>query len=113
MPKFKMKYKTLLNDVLSDMGMGVAFGGNADFSNMFEEQLNLEISRVIHQSFLEVNEQGSEAAAATIVEIRLTSVGPGEDPKVIRIDRPFVLFITEKHSKTILFAGKMLNPLVE
>ncbi len=113
MPKFKMKYKTLLNDVLSDMGMGIAFGGNADFSNLFEEALNLEISRVIHQSFIEVNEEGSEAAAATIVEIRETSVGPGEDPKVIRIDRPFAFFITEKHSKTILFAGKMLNTVAE
>ncbi len=113
MPKFKMKYKTLLNDVLSDMGMGIAFGGSADFSNLFEEQLNLEISRVIHQSFIEVNEEGSEAAAATIVEIRETSVGPGEDPKVIYIDRPFAFFIAEKHSKTILFAGKMLNPLTE
>ncbi len=113
MPKFKMKYKTILNDVLSDMGMGIAFNGSADFSNLFEEQLNLEISRVIHQSFIEVNEEGTEAAAATIVEILKTSIGPGEDPKVIIIDRPFAFFITEKHSKTVLFAGKMLNPLGE
>lgn len=113
MPKFKMKYKTLLNEVLSDMGMGIAFGGGADFSNLFEEQLNLEISRVIHQSFIEVNEEGSEAAAATIVEIRETSIGPGEGPSMIHIDRPFAFFIAEKHSNTILFAGKMLNPLAE
>jgi len=113
MPKFKMEYKTLLNEVLSDMGMGIAFGGGADFSNLFEETLNLEISRVIHQSFIEVNEEGSEAAAATIVEFRETSIGPGGDPKVIHIDRPFAFFIAEKHSKTILFAGKMLNPLME
>jgi serpin B len=113
MPKFKMKFKTLLNEVLTDMGMGIAFGGGADFSNLFEETLNLEISRVIHQSFIEVNEEGSEAAAATIVEIRETSIGPGGDPNVIHIDRPFAFFIAEKHSKTILFAGKMLNPLTE
>lgn len=113
MPKFKMKYKTLLNEVLSDMGMGIAFGGGADFSNLFDEALSLEISRVIHQSFIEVNEEGSEAAAATVVEIRETSIGPGGDPKVIHIDRPFAFFIAEKHSKTILFAGKMLNPEIE
>jgi len=113
MPKFKMKYKTLLNEVLSDMGMGIAFGGGADFSNLFEESLSLEISRVIHQSFIEVNEEGSEAAAATIVEIGETSIGPGGDPNVIHIDRPFAFFIAEKHSKTILFAGKMLNPASE
>ena len=108
MPKFKIKYKTLLNEILTDMGMGIAFGGSADFSNLFEEQLALEISRVIHQSFIEVNEEGTEAAAATIVEIRETSVI--DIPPVIRMDRPFAFFIMEKHSKAILFAGKMLDP---
>jgi len=108
MPKFKLKYKKLLNDVLADMG--IAFGGGADLSNLFVDALDLFISRVIHQSFIEINEKGSEAAAATVVEISETSVGPGGPPEVVFVDRPFAFFITEKHSNTILFAGKITDP---
>jgi serpin B len=110
MPKFKLEYKKLLNDVLADMGMGIAFGGGADLSNLFVDALDLFISRVIHQSFIEVNEKGSEAAAATVVEISETSVGPGGPPEVVYVDKPFAFFITEKHSNTILFAGKITDP---
>jgi serine protease inhibitor len=110
LPKFRLEYKTELRDVLSDMGMGIAFTADADLSDLFVEALDLYISRVLHQSFVEVNEKGSEAAAATIVEIRETSTGGGSPP-VIRIDRPFVFLIREQHSNTILFAGKMLNPV--
>lgn len=107
LPKFKIEFKQTLNDVLISMGMEQAFA-NAQFDRLFEESLNLQISRVIHQSFLEVNEEGSEAAAATIVEIRETSAGP---PTVANINRPFAFFIREAHSNTILFAGKLVNPL--
>jgi serpin B len=110
MPKFKMEYKAILNDVLSAMGMGIAFGGGADLSDLFVQTLDLYISRVIHQSFIEVNEKGSEAAAATVVEIRETSIQPGRPPEVVHINRPFAFFITEKHSGTILFAGKVTDP---
>ncbi|MCC5930685.1 MAG: hypothetical protein JJU28_15685 [Cyclobacteriaceae bacterium] len=58
----------------------------------------------------EVNEKGSEAAAATIVEIVRTSIGGEPTPKVINFNRPFGFFIREKHSNTILFSGKMLDP---
>ena len=108
LPKFKMEFKTLLNDVLSDMGMGIAFSDNADFSNLFDQSLALKISRVLHQTFLEVNEKGTEAAAATIVEIVVTSAGP--DHSFIEFNRPFAFFISEKHSNAILFAGKLFNP---
>ena len=112
LPKFKMEFKKLLNEVLIDMGMGLAFGdGATDFSGLFEENLALAISRVLHQSFIEVNEKGSEAAAATIVEITELSAGPDPRPKAFHINRPFAFFIREKHSNAILFAGKMLNPL--
>ncbi len=107
MPRFKIEFKDLLNDPLVDMGMGIAFSSQADFSNLFEENLSLAISRVIHQSFLEVNEEGSEAAAATIVEIVETSAGP---PTRIILDKPFLFFIRENHTNTILFSGKLLNP---
>lgn len=109
MPKFRIEYKTLLNDPLIDLGMGIAFSESADFSRLFNETLPLTISRVIHKAVIEVNEEGSEAAAATAVEISLTSASPTE-PLTILIDRPFVFFIREKYSGTILFAGKLMNP---
>lgn len=107
LPKFKIEYKKLLNDVLKDMGMEVAFSGSADFTNLFDEGVSAHISRVIHQSYLEVNEEGSEAAAATVVEIVETS---GTGPVDMKINRPFLFFIREKHTNAILFAGKMVNP---
>ena len=106
MPRFKIEFKEQLNDVLKAMGMAIAFDG-ADFSNLFEEELELAISRVIHQSFLEVNEEGSEAAAATIVEIVETVAGP---PTALYLNRPFLFFIRERNTNTILFTGKLLNP---
>ncbi len=110
LPKFKIEYKLLLNEVLAAMGMEQSFGGNADFSDLFVEDLDLYISRVLHQSFLEVDEEGTEAAAATVVEIMETSINPNNKPPVLYIDHPFAFFIREKHSKTILFAGKLINP---
>jgi serine protease inhibitor len=112
LPKFKIEYKITLNDVLASMGMTQSFSDDADFSELFVENLSLFISRVLHQSFLEVDEEGTEAAAATVVEISLTSIGPGSQPSVIYIDKPFAFFIRERHSNAILFAGKLHNPLV-
>lgn len=110
LPKIKIEFKKLLNEVLIEMGMGKAFSDNADFSRLFAESLSLAISRVMHQSFLEVNEEGTEAAAATIVEIRELSAGGEGKPPVITVDKPFAFFIREKHSNTLLFAGKVLHP---
>jgi len=108
MPKFRIEYKTLLNDALSSMGMDIAFTGQADFSRLFEEPMDLYISRVIHQAVIEVNEEGSEAAAATAVEIMETSLPP--EPQIIQINQPFIFMIREKFSGTILFAGKLMDP---
>ena len=110
LPKFKIEYKITLNDILAAMGMEQSFGDSADFSDLFVEDLDLYISRVIHQSFLEVDEEGTEAAAATIVEIRETSFDPNAKPSVLYINQPFAFFIREKHSKTILFSGKLVDP---
>jgi len=113
MPKFKYKYKRLLNDDLIGLGMGIAFSDWADFSNISDQPL--QISRVIHQSFIETNEEGTEAAAATIVEIRFTSAGPGSEPTVwkIDIDRPFFYFIHETSTGTILFMGRVSEPTAD
>ena len=110
LPKFKIEYKITLNDILAAMGMEQSFEGGADFSDLFTEDLDLYISRVLHQSFLEVDEEGTEAAAATVVEIRETSFDPNAKPTVLSINKPFVFFIRENHSKTILFSGKLLDP---
>ena len=107
MPKFKYEFKTLLNDHLKNMGLGVAFGGGAEFPLMVEEFQNLFISRVIHKTFIDVNEEGTEAAAVTVVEVGNTSVG--ETP-LININRPFLYTIREKTSGALVFMGKVGRP---
>jgi serpin B len=111
-PRFKLEYEKLLNEVLKSLGMAIAFDpGQADFTRMFDKvgDINLYIDKVKHKSFVEVNEEGTEAAAVTSVEIGVTSVGPGS-PFVMRVDRPFIFAIRENHSGTILFIGKIIDP---
>ena len=108
LPKFELEYKKELKDILAEMGMHKAFN-QAELPHLFTEDLDLFISKVLHQSFLKVDEKGSEAAAATVVGIEVTSIGGGK-PQVIKIERPFGLMIREKHSGSILFAGKIVNP---
>lgn len=104
MPKFKMKYEKKLNDVLIALGMEDAFdGGKADFSNL--GPLGLYISMVKHDAFVEVNEEGTEAAAVTTVEVSETSVGLYVD-----LNRPFLFVIRENKTNSVLFMGKMMNP---
>ena len=112
LPKFTLEYDLLMNDVLKAMGMEVAFDtGQADFTKMYDADqvgLNLFISKVRHKTFVEVNEEGTEAAAVTSVEMTLESVGPGIT--TMRVDRPFIFVIRENHSGSILFAGKIVEP---
>lgn len=103
LPKFKMEWKVNIKDKLESMGMKMT-----GFPNLFEEQLPLGISRVIHQTFLDVNEEGSEAAAATAVGIELTSIP--DKPTRITIDKPFIFMIREKHTGVILFIGQFIDP---
>jgi len=110
-PKFKYGYKTLLNDPLINLGLGVAFGGGADFSRITPGG-GIYISRVIHQTFIDVQEEGTEAAAATIVELRETA-GPGGGVNIFRADRPFLYMIKENSTSTILFMGKVEQPEYE
>ncbi|MDN3670047.1 serpin family protein [Echinicola jeungdonensis] len=111
MPKFKMKIKIQnLKEDLIEMGLSTPFQQDPrNFTEIFETPTEpLKISRVIHEALIEVDEKGTEAAAATAVEVVVTSV-PAEPP-VIRLDRPFVFFIQEKHSGTILFMGVLKDP---
>ncbi len=100
LPKFQLEFKSNLKNVLVNMGMPL--GG---LNNLFKEERPLAISKVIHQSFLEVNEEGSEAAAVTIIGIETTSVSPST-----RVNQPFIFLIRERNSGTILFSGKLLDP---
>ncbi len=110
MPKFKYEYEEKnMKPILADMGMGVAFDmNNADFTHI-NSNGNLYISRILHKTFIENNEEGTEAAAATVVEVGLTSVGP-QEPYSFTINRPFIYFIREKSTGTILFIGTVMNP---
>jgi serine protease inhibitor len=109
MPKFSLRWEALLNDPLQALGMRQAFeGGRADFSRMSSTAGDrLYISRVKQKSFVDVHEEGTEAAAVTSVEVRVTCAC---GPQVIRIDRPFVFAIRERLSGTIIFLGKIVRP---
>ncbi len=105
LPKFKYKYKRLLNDDLIALGMGIAFSPDANFS--YISDAGLMISRVIHQTFIETNEEGTEAAAAT--EVIFIGTLPQVTKEII-INRPFLYFIREISTGTILFMGRVNDP---
>ena len=105
LPRFRMAYERMLNDDLAALGMVDAFDLRADFSRLSPVG-RLLISKVKQKSWVDVNEEGTEAAAATAVEIVAISSGP-----VVRADRPFLFFIRERLSGTILLAGKIASPL--
>ncbi|MBS1266928.1 MAG: hypothetical protein MAG795_00897 [Candidatus Woesearchaeota archaeon] len=106
MPKFEFDTKYFMKDTLSAMGMPTAFG-NADFSGMDGTQ-DLLIQNVIHQAFVEVNEEGTEAAAATAVVVGIESVGPRIP--IFRADHPFIFIIQERETGNILFMGRVTDP---
>ncbi|MDI9434358.1 MAG: serpin family protein [Planctomycetota bacterium] len=107
-PKFKMTSKFSLESVLRSMGMGRAFTGAADFSGMTGRR-DLFISAVIHQAYVDVNEEGTEAAAATGVVMKLTSAMPDRTP-VFQADHPFLFMIRDNASGSILFFGRVSDP---
>lgn len=109
-PRFKYMYKRLLNDDLIGLGMGIAFSDFANFDNISDQ--GLKISRVLHQTFIDTNEEGTEAAAATVVEIVLTSASP--TPLVVKIilDHPFLYFIRETSTGAVLFMGRVSDPTI-
>lgn len=104
LPKFKLEYEKSLKEALSALGMAEAFTDTANFARI-NPQGNLFISEVKHKSFVEVDEKGTEAAAVTAVVVGVTSFDPGFF--VMRVDRPFLFAIRERHSGSILFIGKV------
>jgi serpin B len=107
MPKFEFESEFDLKNTLADMGMPIAFSGEADFSGMNGSR-NLSITDVVHKAFVSVDEAGTEAAAATAVIVGETSM-PME-PVTVNIDRPFIFMIRDTETEALLFVGRILNP---
>jgi serpin B len=110
LPRFKVADEFDLGDTLQDMGMKLAFSNSADFSGISAEQLL--ISKVIHKAFVETNEEGTEAAAATGVAMAPKAAAPEpETPFTFRADRPFLFVIRDTSSGTPVFVGRVVNPM--
>jgi serpin B len=110
LPKFKTTQRFILNDPLQALGLKDAFDEmNADFSGMTGNK-KLYISKVIHKAFVDVNEEGTEAAAATGVTMHTLAM---RIQPVFQADHPFVFAIVDKQSGSILFLGRIMNPKQE
>jgi serpin B len=107
LPKLTLAYERMLNDDLKALGMVDAFApGGADFTRMSPAGRDLYIAFVKHKAWVEINEEGSEAAAATAVGVSVTSA---PIIPIMRVDRPYLFVIRERLSGTILFVGKIQN----
>lgn len=108
LPQFKFAYKIKLKDMLKKMGMGIAFGPSADFTRISSG--GIYIGDVIHKAFVEVNEGGTEAAAATAV-VMVGSAAPTNET-YFTADKPFLFAIVEQSTKSIVFMGRLSDPSV-
>jgi serpin B len=108
LPKVELEYKVTLNEMLKALGMNAAFTDGADFSGINTDP-SLQISRILHQTYLKMDEVGTEAAGVTIIEFVITSINPNTKP-VYRFDRPYVMILREQSTGAILFVGKIMNP---
>jgi len=110
LPRFKLTAEYRLEKMLAAMGMKSAFvPGGADFSGM-DGTKNLFISAILHKAFVDVNEEGAEAAAATAVVVHLTSVRAPQDTVIFKADHPFLFIIRDKTTGAILFIGRLDDP---
>lgn len=101
-PKFKTTFRIDLADTLMEMGMGSAFKPGADFSGM--TPASVFITKVIHKAFIEIHEKGTEVAAATAVIMGRSM------PRQFQVDHPFVFFIVDTSSQSLLFVGRIMDP---
>ena len=111
MPKFKFEYEKELIPSLQEMGIMDLFTSNADLSGM-NGTGGLYVSKVKHKTYIDVNEEGTEVAAVTAVEVSYTSADP-DAPLFFTLDKPFIFIIREKSTGVILFEGILRNPLEE
>ena len=110
LPRFQTEYDKTLNDALQALGMGVAFEPDrADFRGMREER-DLFLEKVHHKAVVEVNEEGTEAAAVTSVQVGITSVQQPRPPFKMVVDRPFFFAIRDARTGMVLFMGAVYDP---
>ncbi|WP_414752800.1 serpin family protein [Anabaena sp. CCY 9910] len=107
LPRFQTNYDITLNDALKSLGMAEAFSDKANFSGIGD---NLTISQVRHKTVIDVNEEGTEASAATSVGMVATSLREPQQPFKMIVDRPFFYAIRDNQSKNILFMGAVVEP---
>jgi serpin B len=111
-PKFETEYEVEMSEILKEMGMPDAFDSDkADFTGLGTSSVgNIYISRVIHKTFISVDEKGTKAGAATAVEVAPGAAPPAEEPKSVILDRPFLYFIVDTRLGLPVFAGAMNAP---
>ena len=110
LPRFKLEYEQNLNKVLTQLGMGVAFTPGADFSKMVVPPVTAAISDVLHKTFVEVNEEGTEAAAVTAVKMKMTAMPRPEEKFSFVCDHPFLCAIRDDVTGSVLFLGAIYDP---
>jgi len=109
LPKFKLEYDTELKTILSSLGMSQVFDATqADFAAMTDS--TVAIDTVKHKTAIEVNEEGTEAAAVTSIGVRITSALPENKSFKMKVNRPFFFAIRDDITETILFMGNVSDP---
>ena len=110
LPKYRIETQYRMDPVLRDMGMPTAFSSQSDFSGM-DGSRNLSISTVVHKAYIEVDEKGTKAAAATgVVMVLGQAYHEPENPILFRADHPFLFIIQDRESGNVLFMGRIMNP---
>lgn len=110
LPKFKLEYESSLKNALKALGMDIAFDPDkADFKNMFAKPMQAYISEVLHKTYVDVNEEGTEAAAVTSVTVGATSVMLPKQPFQLIADHPFFYAIRDNQTGTVLFMGAVVD----
>lgn len=112
MPKFKQKFTSDLDEILKqNMGLGKLFEPSKGYLSNISDNKNIVLNNIKHQAIVQVDEKGTEAAAATAAQIGVTSMPPiSTKAKEIVVDRPFTYWIIEQNSNIVLFSGKILDP---
>lgn len=109
LPKFEAEYEADLSEVLKTMGMVMPFVSGLEGVGTSTEDIYMAISRVIHKTFIAVDEKGTKAGAATAVEMNPTSAPPPEEYKVVYLDRPFVYMIVDCETNILIFIGTVMD----
>lgn len=109
-PRLRLETSESLIQPMTELGMGIAMGDSADFSNISGGS-PMQIDEILHKAFLELDEEGTEAAAATAVVVGVRSAGGApEPPTVVRADRPFWMGLRDQQTGAWLFMGRILDP---